>query len=60
MKTTIGELVDTIRTIDNVDIELRDIAAKPSTTEQEADACSEARDLLNEFKKMILRTKVEV
>lgn len=60
MKTAISELVDTLRSIENVSTELRDIAVKPSTTEQESDTCNEARDLLDEFKKMILRTKVEI
>lgn len=60
MKTTIDELVNTLRAVDNVRDELRAIAVKPSTTELEADTCNEARDLLDEFKKMILRTKVEV
>jgi len=60
MKTTIDELVNTLRSIDNIKDELKGIAVKPSTTELESDTCNEARDLLDEFKKMILRTKVEV
>lgn len=60
MKTTIDELVYTLNNIDRVCTKLCSLSVKPSTTEEYGDSCIEARDLLEEFKKMILRTKVEI
>lgn len=60
MKTTIDELVDTLNQIDTVCKDLYHLSVKTTTTEEECDTCSEASSLLSEFKKMILRTKVEI
>lgn len=60
MKTTIDELVDTLNCIDVACKDLYDLSNKPLLTEQETDSCNDARDLLIEFKKMLLRTKVEI
>lgn len=60
MKTSIDELVDTLNNIDVACKDLYDLSVKPSLTEQKTDSCHDARELLIEFKKMILRTKVEI
>lgn len=60
MKTTIDELVYTLNNIDRVCTDLCSLSVKPSTTEEDGNSCSEAKELLQEYKKMILRTRVDI